>query len=99
MIIETWNIRRFTPDKRTAVKGLFRSADILCLTETIDKFEPSPNSLSANAACPRTTKAPRQRGGVAVLSRSAIPLQLTYKTSRKFCQGVAGSVNGFPLVA
>lgn len=99
MIVGTWNIRGYTPTKLTAVKGLFRTADVVCLTETIVNVAATPHWSSTNAPPLRTPAAPRRRGGVAVLSRPAIPFRLTCTYIQEYFQVVAGSLNGLPLVA
>lgn len=42
ILVTEWTIWRYTPKKRTVVKGLFHTADLIFLTATIDEVEPMP---------------------------------------------------------
>lgn len=99
MIICTWNIRGYNHLKRNSVKVLLRTADFICLPETLRDVESTLEWASSNAAVYRTPAQPILRGGVAVLSRPATPFSTTTTYSRKGFQAVAGSLNGLPLVA
>lgn len=99
MIITTWNVRGFGPDKQRAVRSLIRDADVVCLTDTRTEIPSTSDWFCVN--CNPTDEHGRikRHHGVALLYRSAIQLRRATTYTNVYFQCISGTLRGIPILA